>query len=61
MAKVQEKTEKLSIFLHTKEIKSFDECIKKKSRDRSEIYDVKREIGMSGKIYVHDSIENIPD
>ncbi|MGL4644628.1 MAG: TIGR04141 family sporadically distributed protein [Vagococcus fluvialis] len=61
MAKVQEKTEKLSIFLHTREVKSFDACIKKKSRDSSEIYDVKREIGMTGKIYVHDSIENIPD
>lgn len=59
--KVQEKTQKLSIFLHKKEVDSFDSCIKKTSRDKSRVYNVKQEIGMTGKIYVHESIENVPD
>ncbi|EGO2641857.1 TIGR04141 family sporadically distributed protein [Enterococcus faecalis] len=61
MIKVQEKTQKLSIFLHKKEVDSFDSCIKKTSRDKSRVYNVKQEIGMTGKIYVHESIENVPD
>lgn len=61
VTKVQEKTQKLSIFLHKKEVDSFDSCIKKTSRDKSMAYDVKQEIGMTGKIYVHESIENVPD
>lgn len=61
MTGIQEKTQKLSIFLHKKETTNFDECIKKTSRYKSTTYDVKKEIGMSGKIYVHESIENVPD
>ncbi|MUN90938.1 TIGR04141 family sporadically distributed protein [Enterococcus gallinarum] len=61
MEKVKEKTQKLSIFLHKKEVQNFDTCIKKKSRDKSMIYNVKKSIGMEGRIYVHESIENVPD
>ncbi len=61
MTKVQDKTQKLSIFLHKKEVDSFDACIKRISRDRSSIYTVKQEIGLTGKIYVHESTENIPE
>ncbi|WP_206854675.1 TIGR04141 family sporadically distributed protein [Candidatus Enterococcus mangumiae] len=61
MVKSQVGTQKLSIFLHEEEVESFDECIKKHSRDNSNIYEVKSEIGLSGKIYVHQSTVNIPD
>ncbi|MBE9896314.1 TIGR04141 family sporadically distributed protein [Enterococcus casseliflavus] len=61
MGKNKEKTQKLSIFLHKGEVQSFDTCIKKKSRDKSMIHNVKKAIGMEGKIYVHESIENVPD
>jgi len=40
VTKVQDKTQKLSIFLHKKEVDSFDACIKRISRDRSSIYTV---------------------
>lgn len=61
VAEVQEKTQKLSIFLHKKEVDSFDSCIKKTSRDKSMMSNVKQEIGLPGKIYVHESIETVPD
>lgn len=56
-----ERTQKISIYLHKVEVHEFGECIKPKSIRLSEVYDVKQEIGLEGKIYVHEPTKKIPD
>lgn len=52
---------KISLFLHNKKVKKFEDCIKQTCIDSSMPYDVKRGIGLDGKIYVHKPKKGAPD
>ncbi len=54
-------TLKVSVFLHDEKVKTFKGCIKDKYLPTSKIHNVKKEIGMTGKIYIHDPEKNDPD
>lgn len=53
MSDNSDKTQKIAIFLHKDTVQSFEDCIKVKARDSSDIHAVKNSIGISGKIYIH--------
>lgn len=56
-----DKTQKIAIFLHKDTVQNFEDCIKVKARDSSDIHTVKNTIGISGKIYIHHSIPKTPE
>lgn len=57
----EKSTIKISLFLHQDHIRSFDECIKKEAKKESKEYNLKRSVGIEGKIYVHKPKEQSPD
>lgn len=61
MSNEKERTQKISLYLHKMDVDDFDSCIKEKSLNLSEVYDVKNEIGLDGKIYVHESTKKMPE
>ncbi len=53
---------KISLFLHTEEVKSYDKCIKNSISSGSlKEYKVKKSIGIEGRVFVHETISSIPD
>lgn len=56
----QEETINISLYLHKEEVKSFDDCVKSNLRDTLQKYEVKKSVGMSGKIYVHSTVKKPP-
>lgn len=61
MSTKNEKTHKISLYLHKSDVDTFEECIKSNSLGSSSVYDVKPEIGLEGKIYVHVPTVKTPD
>lgn len=57
----KKRSQKLSIYLHKKEINGFDNCIKEKALINSTVHQVKQGIGMQGKVYIHETVTNIPE
>lgn len=56
----QEETIKISLYLHKKEVDSFEECIKKDVINHLTKYTVDSSIGLPGRIYVHETIKKLP-
>ncbi|AYW46517.1 hypothetical protein C7K43_11625 [Tetragenococcus koreensis] len=55
-----EYTQKLAIFLHKETVKEYEQCIKDSAIEESKIYDVKEAIGLSGKIFLYNTIYKFP-
>lgn len=53
-------TQKLSLYLHKDSTKNFDDCIKDKSLKLSTVHRVKSDIGLEGRIYVHEPTIKLP-
>lgn len=58
---IPDKTNKISIFLHKETVNSFDDCVKATARRNSTIHTVKRAIGLSGRIFIHNPTIKPPD
>lgn len=58
---IPDKTNKISIFLHKETVNSFDDCVKAKARRNSTIHTVKRAIGLSGRIFIHNPTLKSPE
>lgn len=61
MVNSNEKTQKISLYLHKVSVQDFSECIKSKALLSSEVSEVKPEIGLEGKIYIHETTKKMPD
>lgn len=59
--KATKPTLKISLFLHNESVEKFEDCIKQTCIDSSKHYDIKRAIGLEGKIYVHKPKKGAPD
>lgn len=61
MSENKKTTIKISMFMHKDDVLSFEQCIKQNILDFVEVYDVKREIGIPGKIYIHKTSSKQPE
>lgn len=57
---MKDKTEKMSIYLHKETVKDFDECLKREALKKSSSHSIKKEIGLEGKIYIHEPNKKMP-
>lgn len=55
------KTIKNSLILHKENVKEFEDCMKEDSMDNIDIFDVKKSIGLEGKIFLHKPNKSIPE
>ncbi|KRL38082.1 TIGR04141 family sporadically distributed protein [Liquorilactobacillus uvarum] len=51
---------KTSIFLHKESVESFDDCLKEQMPQKN-IYELKKSVGLEGKIYVSELTQGLPD
>lgn len=59
--KKNEKTQKISLYLHKVGVEAFDDCIETKSLEFSNIHNVKSDIGLEGRIFVHIPTVKVPE
>lgn len=52
---------KISLFLHKECVKTFEECLKKEILEKTIVYSTKSELGMEGKIFLHEENRQIPE
>lgn len=58
---MQKKKIKISLFLFQSSVSSFEECLKKEAREKSQNFSVKDEVGIEGMIFIHEATENMPE
>lgn len=52
---------KISLFLHKENTRSFGECLKEEILERTTVYSTKSELGMEGKIFLHEENRQVPE
>ncbi|WP_241154240.1 TIGR04141 family sporadically distributed protein [Streptococcus tangpeifui] len=52
------KSTQISLFLHSESVKSFQECLKDNLKYQE--YELRQDVGMEGKIFVHEPNSNLP-